>query len=153
IGLTDRHSKYAAKDQPPGLFHTAFEMENEAELVEGFRRAEAAGEKFPRARDHDVAHSLYRNDPDGNMTEIYADVIREWRANRHGIIIKAKPEWIPGVTNVPSTERNYPVDPEIQIVKEAVFHPKKVTHVGLVAQDYEAMFRFYTHVVGLTPFF
>lgn len=151
FGLTDIRSKYAPEGQRPGLFHTAFEMETEAELVEGYRRANAAGEKFPRVRDHDVAHSLYRDDPDGNMVEIYADVIRDWRAVRSGVIIKEKPEWIPGVTNLPSTERNYPIDPDIQVVEDAVFHSIKVTHVGLVADDYESMFHFYTYVVGLTP--
>lgn len=151
VGLTDIHSKYAVKGQKPGLFHTAFEMETEADLVDGYRRAQAAGEAFPRARDHDVAHSLYRDDPDGNMVEIYADVIRDWRAVRSGIIVKAKPEWVPGVTNRPSTEQNYPIEPDIQVVKDAIFHSTKVTHVGLVAADYEAMFRFYTHVVGLSP--
>ena len=151
FGLTDVRSHYAPKGQKPGLFHLAFEVETEAQLVEDFYRAEAAGEKFPKIRDHDVAHSLYRDDPDGNMMEIYADVIRDWRAVRSGIIIKEKPEWVPGVTNPPSTERNYPIDPEIRVVKDAIFHSTKVTHVAMVAADYEAMYRFYTYVVGLSP--
>ena len=36
-------------------------------------------------------------------------------------------------------------------MKDFIFHPKKVTHVAMVAQDFEAMFDNYTDVVGLTP--
>ena len=152
LGLTDIRSKYAPKGQKPGLWHLAFELETEVDLVAGYRRAIAAGVKFDLLQDHDVAHSLYQTDPDGLMVEIYADVIKDWRAWRHGIIIKKKPEYIPGVSSPPTAERNYPENPELDIVKEAVFHPKKVTHVALVAQRYEAMFDFYTQRVGLTPF-
>lgn len=151
LGLTDIHSKYASKGQKPGLWHLAFELETEVDLVAGYRRAIASGVKFDLLQDHDVAHSLYQTDPDGLMVEIYADVIKDWRAWRHGIIIKKKPEYIPGVSSPPTAERNYPENPELDIVKEAVFHPKKVTHVALVAVKYEAMFRFYTERVGLLP--
>ena len=66
---------------------------------------------FSHTRDHDVAHSLYLRDPDGNMVEIYADVMREWWTNRHGTIIKKKPDYIPGISSPPTSERNYPVNP------------------------------------------
>ncbi len=151
LGLTDIHSKYARKGQKPGLWHLAFELETEVDLVAGYRRAIAAGVKFDLLQDHDVAHSIYQTDPDGLMVETYADVIKDWRAWRHGIIIKEKPEYIPGVSSPANSERNYPQNPDLDVVKEAVFHPKKVTHVALVAQRYEAMFRFYTERVGLTP--
>lgn len=150
LGLTDIRSKYAAKGQKPGLWHLAFELETEVDLVAGYRRAVASGVKFDLMQDHDVAHSLYQTDPDGLMVEIYADVMKDWRAARHGVIIKEKPEYVPGVSSPPNTERNYPQDPDIDIVKEAIFHPKKVTHVALVAANYEAMFRFYTERVGLS---
>jgi catechol 2,3-dioxygenase len=149
FGLTDIHSPYAPKGQKPGLFHLAFELENEVELVDGYNRARAAGVKFSHTRDHDVAHSLYLRDPDDNMVEIYADVIREWWTSRHGTIIKQKPEYIPGVSSPPTTERNYPVDPEIKVVPEAIFHSLRVTHVALVTRDFERMFNYYTDVVGL----
>ena len=35
FGLTDIRSPYAPKGQKPGLFHLAFELENEVELVDG----------------------------------------------------------------------------------------------------------------------
>jgi catechol 2,3-dioxygenase len=150
FGLTDIHSPYAPKGQKPGLFHLALELENEVDLVDGYNRMLAAGVKFSHTRDHDVAHSLYLRDPDGNMVEIYADVIREWWTNRYGIIIKKKPDYIPGVSSPPVSERNYPVDPQIQVVPEAVFHSKRVTHVALVTDNFEQMFRYYADIVGLS---
>ncbi len=151
FGLTDIHGPYAPKGQKPGLFHLAFELENEVDLVGGYDRARAAGVSFSHTRDHDVAHSLYMRDPDGNMVEIYADVIREWWTNRHGTIIKKKPDYIPGISSMPTGERNYPVDPEIKVVPEAIFHSRRVTHVALVTKDFERMFDYYTDVIGLRP--
>ena len=104
LALTDRRSRYAAKDQPPGLWHAAFEVENEAELVAGYRAGLDAGVEFAFTMDHDAAHSIYLHDPEGNTVELYADIVRDWWTVRHGIIIKKKPEWIPGVTNEPVAE-------------------------------------------------
>ena len=151
LALTDVHSKYAAKDQKPGIWHLAFELETEADLVDGYDRAKNAGVNFEFVMDHDVARSVYKNDPDGNMVEIYADVEKDWRAMRQGIIIKDKPQWIPGVTSAPLTEQCYPQNPDLVRVKDSVFHPKKVTHVALVADNFENMFDYYSGVVGLSP--
>jgi catechol 2,3-dioxygenase len=151
LGLTDIRSKYAAKDQKPGMWHLAFELETEADLVAGYDKAKAAGVEFAFVMDHDVARSVYKHDPDGNMVEIYADVEQDWRALRHGIIIKEKPKWVPGVTSVPLTERNYPQNPDLRLVDGAVFHPKKVTHVALVTAKFEAMFDYYVGIMGLSP--
>jgi catechol 2,3-dioxygenase len=85
------------------------------------------------------------------MVEIYADVEKDWRPMRKGIIIKEKPKWIPGVTSDPLTEKCYPQDPDLVRVKTSVFHPKKVTHVALVAKNFESMVDYYTDIVGLHP--
>ena len=151
FGLTDVASPYAPKGQTPGLNHIAFELETEVDLVEGYNRAVAAGVKFSHTRDHDVAHSLYIRDPDGNMVEIYADVIREWWTNRQGTIIKKKPDYIPGVTSVPTSEKNYPIDPKITVIPDAAFHSQRVTHVALVTDNFEDMYHFYVDIVGLKP--
>jgi catechol 2,3-dioxygenase len=151
FGLTDVRSPYAAKGQKPGLYHIAFELENEVDLVDGYNRAVAAGVKFSHTRDHDVAHSCYLRDPDDNMIEIYADVTNDWQTSRRGIIIKKKPEYIPGVTSPPVAERNYPVNPEINFVDGAIFRSKRTTHVALVTSAMEQMFEFYRDIVGLRP--
>jgi catechol 2,3-dioxygenase len=151
LALTDTRSKYAVDGQKPGLWHLAFELENEQALVEGYNRARDAGVEFSFVMDHDVARSVYKNDPDGNMVEIYADVESDWRAMRQGIIIKEKPKWIPGVTSKPLTGRNYPENPDLVVVDSAIFHPKKVTHVALVAERFEDMFDYYVDILGLEP--
>ena len=86
---------------------------------------------------HNGGRGLYFKDPDGLLVEVYADVMDDWRAHRKGIINKEKPKYIPGVTSAPVAQKLYPKDPELDIVKEAVFHPKKVTHVALVTPKFE----------------
>jgi len=102
--------------------------------------------------DHDVAHSVYTTDPDGNIVEIYADVIQDWRPVKHGESNKEKPKWIPGVTTVPITEPRHPMDPEIHVVENSVFRGRRVTHVAFVTDNYESMFDYYTVYAGLVPF-
>ena len=65
----------------PKLNHLAFELECEADLVEGYRAAVDSGEEF-RVSDHDITRSLYTRDPDGNGIEIYSDSTKEWRKIR-----------------------------------------------------------------------
>jgi catechol 2,3-dioxygenase len=152
LGLTDIHSRYCKPGQQPDLWHVAFEVESEADLVEGYDRAVQAGVTFKSTEDHDVARSLYFIDPDGLLVEVYADVMDDWRSHRKGIINKEKPKYVPGVTSKPIRERLYPKNPELDVVKEAVFHPKRVTHAALVTEKFEDLFRFYTGIIGLTPF-
>lgn len=151
LTLVDVHSHYNSAHEPPGLNHIAFELETEADLAAGWRRAVAAGHEF-RAADHDVAHSLYAADPDGNGVEIYADVVKNWRAVRSGIIIKQKPKYVPGVTSPALTERFYPQNPQIATVPDAMFHSRKCSHVLLVTANFEAMFAYYRDVVGLRAY-
>ncbi len=152
LGLTDIRSRYGKPGQKPGLWHLAFEVENEVDLVDGYNRAIAAGVRFQFTEDHDVAHSLYFIDPDGLLVEVYADVMDDWRSHRKGIINKEKPKYVPGVTSAPVAEKLYPKNPEIDVIEEAVFHPKKVTHVALVTPKFEEQLEFYTRIIGLTPF-
>lgn len=133
-----------------GLNHLAFELETEVDLVAGYERAVASGVKFAMTMDHDIAHSLYGRDSDGNMVEIYADVIKDWRAARTGVVTKAKPKWAPGTT-VPNPERNYHVDPPLQRVPDAAFQPRRVVHAAVVVADMGAALDYYVGVVGLQP--
>lgn len=149
FGLTDLSSRYAPPGQRPGLFHIALEVETEVDLVDGYRRALAQGGQFAFCQNHDVAHSLYQYDPDGNMVEVYADVFEDWRAARHGVISGKKPEWIPGVTTVPVAQPMYPKNPPLRQVPDSVFRARRVTHVGIVAEKYEEMLAYYTCYIGM----
>ena len=152
LGLTDVRSRYGRPGQQPGLWHLAFEVESEVDLVDGYDRARAAGVPFVATEDHDVARSLYFHDPDGLLVEVYADVMDDWRAHRKGIINKEKPKYIPGVTSRPIGERLYPRNPQLDRIDEALFHPRKVTHVALVTPGIEESLAFYTGIIGLQPF-
>ena len=107
----------------------AFELENEVDLVDGYRRA--AAEEFPRTIDHDITRSIYGFDPDGNAVEIYADMTREWRTERTGVVTKPTPQWTPREPP-PRAERLYHESPEIRRVEGAILHPTRITHVVLV---------------------
>jgi catechol 2,3-dioxygenase len=153
FGMIDVKSHYASRaDQKAGLNHLGFELRNEVELVEGYRRAIAAGIKFVDTADHDVAHSAYIQDPDGNEIELYADVVPDWRAVRAGTVIKDKPKYVPGVSSQPLAEEFFVRNPTYLTVEGAVFHPLRTPHAALIARDFEAMSDFYTDFVGLKAF-
>ena len=153
FGLTDISSKYAPQGQKPGLFHLAFELETEVDLVAGYRRSLQQGAKIAFCQNHDVAHSVYQHDPDGNMVEVYADVFEDWRTARNGVISGEKPDWIPGETTVPVAESRYPKNPELRVVAESVFRARRVTHAALVAEKYDEMLDYYSNHIGLSRFF
>lgn len=152
LALTDVRSKYASEGQRPGLNHLAFEVKSEAALVESYNKAVAAGFNFFWTANHDVAHSIYLRDPDGFEVEFYADVVEDWEEARKGIIIKKKPEWIPGVTNRPDRRELFQPNPRLKRLNDTLVQSKRVTHVALATQDFDGMYEFYTTLAGLHLF-
>lgn len=136
--------------KPGKLNHIAFELENEVALVEGYNRAVAAGTRFVFTADHDIAHSVYGTDPDGNRYELYADVVKDWRAQRSGIVTKPKPDWTPGCTP-PVADRCYHENPSLSRVERSIFHPLRTTHATIVVKDLATSLDYYSKVVGLRP--
>jgi len=106
-----------------GLNHLGFEMENEAELVEAYRRATACGVEIERTVDHLISRSVYLPDPEGNVLEFYADVTKDWRSifcpEREDLVTGV---WTPG-DPAPSTEPKYWPSVEVRRVESAIFHP------------------------------
>lgn len=147
IGVIEVTSSLS-RSKVAALNHIAFEMENEVELVEGYRRAIAARHKFSRTVDHDITRSVYDSDPDGNGVEFYSDTTKNWRTQRTGIVTKPTQQWTPGEP-APSPEHNYHIDPEIRRVEGAIFHPKRITHAVFATADMGALRGYYTQVVGL----
>ena len=84
---------FRAPNGKPGLYHLGFEVERETDLVSGYRRATANNVEL-RAVDHDITHSLYSLAPNGFTSEIYADVITDFRSARSGVVTKPKPKWM-----------------------------------------------------------
>jgi catechol 2,3-dioxygenase len=148
IGMVEVTSPLC-RTKTPGLYHLAFELESEMDLVEGYRRAGARQKNFARTVDHDITYSIYDSDPDGHALEYYADSTKEWRTKRSGIVTKPTPQWTPG-ERPPSAERHYHLVPEIRRVENAVFHPRRITHAVLVAENYAAEIDYYVRIAGLT---
>lgn len=132
-----------------GLNHIAFELETEKDLVDGWRLAIKDGYKFEATINHDAAHSVYLKDCDGNIVELYADVVDDWRQIRTGVVTKKKPVWIPGVSSEPLTKSLYPKNPDIVHLESSLFGAKQVTHVTLIVKNWDEQLRFYTEFVGL----
>jgi catechol 2,3-dioxygenase len=131
-----------------GLGHLAWELSNEVELVEGYRRAKAEGVALDLTVDHQVAHSVYLFDPDGNMMEYYCDTVKDWRNVLHGEMELITSAWDPEAAE-PFTESRCEENPEIRTVPEAPVHPRRVTHAVLLTSNLERLSRFYREVGGL----
>jgi catechol 2,3-dioxygenase len=135
----------------PGLNHFGWEMENEAGLVAAYRRALDRGVKIHRTADHQLAHSVYLFDPDGNLHEFYADTVEDWRTvfnpEREDLITS---QWQPLAG--PSSERRYYKEhPPLRSVQGARFPSTHITHAVLVARDFARMRLFFIDVAGLEP--
>ena len=131
-----------------GLNHIAWEIDNEVELVEGYRRARARNVPIRRLADHQVAHSIYLADPDGNIVEFYVDTVRDWRGVLHGDLDLITSTWDPEAGE-PFAEPRYDPAPALRRVPEAPFHPRRLTHVVLATRDVPRLQAFYEEIAGL----
>jgi catechol 2,3-dioxygenase len=132
----------------PGLNHFGLEMENEAQLVAAYLRATQAGLPIHRTTDHQLSHSIYVFDPEGNLLEFYADMLKEWWT-----VFKPETDLISGqwdpTAATPTSQSFYHPSPEIREVVGAVFRPLRISHAALVVRDFGTMLAFYTDVAGL----
>ena len=135
----------------PGLNHLGWELENEKQLVEAYERYVAAGLDVHRTTDHQISHSVYVFDPEGNLNEFYADAMHDWRSifnpDRDDLVSS---HWDP-IAAPRSAEPMYPANPRLRIVEGAVFHALRITRAVLVASDLDRMRRFYEDIGGLEP--
>lgn len=131
-----------------GLNHFGWEMDTEAALVSALKRAKAAGVTIHRLTDHQLSHSVYMFDPEGNLHEFYADALKDWRSifnpSRKDLI---SGDWNPEAA-LPMQEPNWIPEPEQRRVADAVFHPLRITHAGLAVRDLDGMRRFFTGIGG-----
>lgn len=131
-----------------GLNHIGWEMETEFDLAKAHQRALAAGWKIHRTVRHQSSHSVYVFDPDGNVHEFYADVVKDWRGNYDKASKSASGQWNPAEAP-PSMRPAYHVDPEIRRVAAAPLHPLRMTHAVLLARNFERMRLFLDQGAGL----
>lgn len=132
----------------PGLNHLAWELENEAALVTAFKHLRKDGVKTDLTVDHQVAHSVYIFDPDGNYNEYYCDTIRDWRSVLGGPMELLTEFWDP-MTAEGSTEQLFETAPTLLTTPGAPVNPWRVTHSVLRTADIEQLTQFYTRIGGL----
>ena len=135
----------------PGLNHLGWELENERQLVEAYERYLAAGLDVHRTTDHQISHSVYVFDPEGNLNEFYADAMHDWRSifnpDRDDLVSN---HWDPLAASR-TEEPMYPASPRLRVVDGAVFHALRITRAVLVASDLSLLRRFYENIGGLEP--
>ena len=151
IGLIDLHGPLG-ETSVPTLNHLAFELETQRDLVEGYRRALSNGFGFTAMYDHEISHSLYYRDTEGDLIEIYADTEVDWQKRLVNPIKPNLDKWIPG-SIPPSEQRHFVQNPVFKRQDDAIFHAKKVTHAVLAVADLRAASAQYQKVLGLRPAF
>ncbi len=134
----------------PGLNHLGWEMENEAQLVDAYKRLKAAGFGTAALFDHRISHAIYITDPDGNAHEFYADTTKDWRSlmnlERRELMTS---QWDPLAESRPNTQPFYTEAPPIRQVAEAPLHPRHTAGALFQTTNFEAMTGFITDVIGL----
>jgi catechol 2,3-dioxygenase len=152
----DRYGKDGHLQIPKGaldgvtLNHIAWEMDTEADLVAGYERAARAGVQTGRTSDHQIAHSVYMKDPDGNVVEFYADMVQDWRSVLHGEMDLITSVWKPGDA-APETDPRWDPSPTVRRVESADLHPQRLSHVVLTTTNLPRAADFYATVGGLRP--
>lgn len=135
----------------PGLNHLGFEMENERQLVEAYRRALDNGVEVSRTTDHGMSHSVYMFDLESTFLEFYADAVEDWRAfyqDKESQLISAK--WDP-LAQAPMEQPLYQEDFEPDFVADAPMHPRQIARATLLTADFRESLGFYRSVAGLDP--
>jgi len=131
-----------------GLNHLAWELENEAVLIEAYRRLKEDGVPTDITVDHQVAHSVYIFDPDGNYNEFYCDTVKDWRTVLNGPMELITSHWDP-LAAEGFTEGRYDEEPVLGVNESAPVHPWRLTHATLQTPDVQALVDFYTRIGGL----
>lgn len=134
----------------PGLNHLGFELENEVEMLEDYRAALDAGVKYHATADHLIARSVYSWDPDGFGVEIYVDTEISYKQPDFLTLKRASGDWAPGMTP-PSAEPRYVADHRPVKYPDSLFHATKLTGAVIVTEKFEALWDYYTGIVGLKP--
>lgn len=133
-----------------GLFHLGWEMETERQLVEAIRRVKPEWKKPGMVVDHQIAHSIFVPDPDGNFNEFYADMLKDWRSIFQGEMDLITSNWDPEA-QAPLTEPMYDPAPDLYGVEGAPLQPRRIARATLVCADFTACLAFYTGTCGLEP--
>jgi len=119
-----------------------------APRVAAYKRAKSDRIPITRTTDHQVAHSIYLTDPDGNSSEFYCDTLKNWRDTLHGDMELISSAWDPEAES-PSDDPRYDDHPSNDIVEDAPIHPHRLTHLVLTSRNVPALVDFYARIGGL----
>lgn len=133
-----------------GLNHLAWELYNEADLVRAYRALLSTDVAVDLTVDHQIAHSVYLRDPDGNQIEFYCDTVRDWRKVLHGEMDLITSHWNP-LGRTASTDTFFETEPELRNASAALVKPWRLHHVVLETPQLSQMVKFYTSIGGLEP--
>jgi len=132
-GFVQTKSGIGAK---PEFNHFGIEMENERELVEGYRRLQKLGIAIEKLTDSaGLSKSVYLRDPDGLLLQFYADMTADWRAYYGGGERLVTGKWDPDDGVVPSRAALYTRDPVRYDAPRRAFRPMRVTGGTLYVKD------------------
>jgi catechol 2,3-dioxygenase len=67
----------AQKPTPTGLHHLALQVGSHEELKACYQELKAHGVPIAGTIDHKITHSVYFSDPEGNMVELFCDVVED----------------------------------------------------------------------------
>jgi catechol 2,3-dioxygenase len=147
IGIDGYVQPSSRRGHAPGLNHLGWEINSEADLVAAIERAEKAGVKAVSYANHQISHSIYVTDPDGNLHEFYADVVEDWREYfnlEREDLVSEQWNWAQSAKLPP----RHPPEDE-RHVADALFHPKRITHCTLVVDQLDDTVDFLRGVGGL----
>ena len=133
----------------PGLNHLGFEMRDEQQLVDAYRRAKQAGIKVSGAEDHQISRSIYVRDLDGHMLEFYSDSIDDWKGffdANEGLLISGP--WDPESGEAQAISR-INSNPHMHKSDSAPLQAKTVAYAGVPVKDLMASLHYYEDVLGL----
>ena len=87
IGGKPKHKNFPE----PGLYHIGFKIGDGPEALKAaYLELKDKGVTIIGATDHNVTHSLYILDPDGNELELYSDVSDEWKTDPQAVMKPAR---------------------------------------------------------------
>ncbi len=127
------------------LNHLGWEMETEADLVDALEMIENLGLEVQRTTDHEITHSMYVVDPEGNQMEYYADAMHDWRGWYESIDELKSVPWDPA-SATPSGQPLYDPDPRLEPRHAAVFPALQLHRAVLVVSDLSQTVPFYEGV-------
>lgn len=80
------------REMKPGLYHIGFKIGDGPEAAKAaYIELKGKGVRIVGMTDHNVTHSIYILDPDGNELELYADVSDNWKKDPKAVLMAPKP--------------------------------------------------------------